>query len=202
MQSEPHPSEDDSLDLNSVDREVRINELKRQLTEIAGGDVSFGSADGCNPHLEEAFLQHVLAFESERGIRPIELLTRDGFKFESPQELTDAALPAKLLELIRALAGYRLYLEHTDHLSDRELYSWLRDEVLRHEYQGLGVLDGNWHVDVLGGCSEEDLILSMRYYATAEERAEWAGQFADFPMPPQEKPPYDRDRYLPQPDYP
>jgi hypothetical protein len=60
------------------------------------------------------------------------------------------------------------------------------------------VTDGNWHVDVLGGCSEEDLILLMRHYSSAEERARWAEEFPDFPMPPMEKPPYDRDRRLPR----
>jgi hypothetical protein len=57
-------------------------------------------------------------------------------------------------------------------------------------------------VDVLGGCSEEDLILSMRYYADKEERRRWASVFPDFPMPPRKKPPYDRDRRLPRPDPP
>lgn len=57
------------------------------------------------------------------------------------------------------------------------------------------------HLDVLGGCSEEDLILSMRYYSDDEERVEWQKDFPDFPMPPKEKPPYDRDRMLPQPEY-
>jgi hypothetical protein len=39
----------------------------------------------------------------------------------------------------------------------------------------------------------------MRYYASEEERQHWAAEFPDFPMPPSEKPPYDRDRHLPQP---
>jgi hypothetical protein len=38
----------------------------------------------------------------------------------------------------------------------------------------------------------------MRYYADEEERARWAADFPDFPMPPREKPPFDRDRHLPQ----
>jgi hypothetical protein len=95
-----------------------------------------------------------------------------------------------------------LFLERTDHLSDRELYSWLWKNALREELMGFGMPFGNCHLDVLGGCSEEDLILGMRYYADPEERARWAKEFPDFPMPPSEKPPFDRDRRLPKPEYP
>jgi hypothetical protein len=38
----------------------------------------------------------------------------------------------------------------------------------------------------------------MHYYADEEERARWAADFPDFPMPPKEKPPFDRDRHLPK----
>jgi hypothetical protein len=58
---------------------------------------------------------------------------------------------------------------------------------------------GDWHLDILGGCSEEDLVLSMRYYANDTERKLWAAEFPDFRMPARERPPYDRDRLLPQP---
>src|SRR5438552_225451 len=61
---------------------------------------------------------------------------------------------------------------------------------------------GNCHLDVLGGCSEEDLVLQMRYYADESYRAWWDAEFPDFPMPPREKPPFDRDRQLPQPEPP
>jgi len=92
-----------------------------------------------------------------------------------------------------------VFLERTDHLSDRELYTWLWGTALREEFEGFGLPPGNWHVDVLGGGSEEDLILDMRYYADDTERALWAAEFPDFPMPPREPPPHNRDPFLPQP---
>jgi hypothetical protein len=79
---------------------------------------------------------------------------------------------------------------------DREIHINQLKQQLRQ------IAAGDWHVDVLGGCSEEDLILAMRYYADDKERARWRKQFPDFPMPPRESPPYDRDRRLPQPDPP
>jgi hypothetical protein len=192
-------SKDDPLNLHPVDREIRINKLKEQLREIAGGEVTFGAAPGLDPALEERFLEHVIAMESEVGVRPFDALTRAGFNLPPPKQLDDQALTDKLWELIRALADRRVFLERTDHLSDRELYVWLWGTALREEFEGFGLAPGNWHVDVLGGCSEQDLILDMRYYASEKERAHWTAEFPDFPMPPRERPPHNRDRSLPQP---
>jgi len=56
-------------------------------------------------------------------------------------------------------------------------------------------------VSPLGGCSEEDIQLQMKYYADEEWRQQFQREFPDFVMPEPEDPPYDRDRLLPQPDY-
>ena len=192
-------SKDDPLHLNNVDREIRVEQLKRRIKSVGGEDVQFGRATNGGPELEEAFLRHVLAFETAEKFRPFETLVREGVNLPPPEELTDFALSSKLWELIRALALRHVFLERTNHLSDRELYSWLHKDALRQEFEGFGILEGNWHVDVLGGCSEEDMILGMRFYASRKERAEWAAEFPDFPMPPKEKPPFQRDSRLPRP---
>jgi hypothetical protein len=96
----------------------------------------------------------------------------------------------------------RLFLESTDHLADRALYSWLWHDALREELMGFGLPFGNCHLDVLGGGSEEDIILRMRYYADEKERADFAAEFPDFPMPARERAPFDRDRHLPKPEPP
>ena len=67
---------------------------------------------------------------------------------------------------------------------------------------GFGLPFGNCHLDVLGGCSEEDIILQMRYYAGERERTDFGAEFPDFPMPVREKAPFDRDRHLPKPEPP
>ena len=67
---------------------------------------------------------------------------------------------------------------------------------------GFGLPLGNCHLDVLGGCSDEDITLQMRYYASEEERARWLADFPDFPMPPREKPLFKRDQKLPKGDPP
>ncbi len=202
MASEPELSPDDPLGLKRVEQEIRIEKLRQEIHEVTGEEMLTGKAEECPPELEEAFLEHVLELETHGFVRPFEALVRDGFNVPPPEELDDAALTSKLQELITELARRRLFLERTDHLSERELYSWLWKDALREELMGFGLPFGNCHLDVLGGCSEEDIIIAMRYYADEEERDRCRGEFPDFPMPPREEPPFDRDRHLPQPEPP
>ena len=53
------------------------------------------------------------------------------------------------------------------------------------------------HIDVIGGGSEEDIEIGLRYYDTEEQRGHWAKDFPDDVIPPHEAPPFDRDRHLP-----
>src|SRR5688572_369307 len=201
MPKPPASPDDDPLGLESVDREIHIEKLRREIDEVTGGEMISGKIADCDPKVEEAFLENVLALETHGFVSPLETLAKDGFDLPPPEKLDDAALTAKLWELIRELASRRLFLHCTDHLGDRELYTWLVTDALREEMMGFGLPFGNCHLDVLGGCSEEDIILSMRYYSDDKERARWAKDFPDFPMPAKEKAPYDRDRLLPKPEY-
>lgn len=199
--SELPESENDPLNLENIDREIRIEKLRREIDQITGGEMQAGKSADCDPKIEEAFLENVLQLETHGFVCPYDTLIKEGFSLPPPESLDEKALTDKLWELISQLGKRRLVLHSTDHLSDRELYTWLVNDALREEFMGFGLPFGNCHLDVLGGCSEEDLILSMRYYSDDEERARWAEQFPDFPMPPKEKAPYDRDRHLPQPEY-
>jgi hypothetical protein len=196
------PREDDPLGLDKVEREIRIEKLRREIDDIAGGQVVSGKSPDCDPELEEAFLQNVLDVENHGFVRPFDVLVRDGFSLPSPAELDPATLTEKLWELIRALAARRLYLHNTNHLSDHALYSWLCEHALREEMMGFGLPFGNCHLDVIGSGSDEDITLGLRYYDDEKRRAQWAVEFPDFPMPAHEDPPYDRDRHLPQPSEP
>jgi hypothetical protein len=196
------PHEDDPLGLERAEREIRIEKLRREIDHLAGGQAVSGKTSDCDPELEEAFFQHVLDIETHGFVCPFDVLVRDGFYLPSPAELDATTLKEKLWELIRALAGYRLYLHNTDHLSDHELYSWLWEHGLREELMGFGLPFGNCHLDIIGSGSDEHITLGLRYYDDENRRAQWAADFPEFPMPAHEQPPYDRDRHLPQPESP
>jgi hypothetical protein len=196
-----HDPDADPLNLEVVDREIRIEKQRREIDDTAGGESFSGQRGDLDPKTEEAFLEQVLALETHGFACPFDVLTRDGFLFPPADELDDNALNERLWALIHELARRRLFLHSTDHLSDRELYTWLRDDGLREELMGFGLTFGNCHLDVLGSGSDEDITLQMRFYSDEEDRAHWAVDFPDFPMPPKEKPPYDRDRQLPKAEF-
>jgi hypothetical protein len=200
---QPHPgppdddAADDPFDLDDVDRQIRINELTEQVNALgaAAGSVS----PDCPPEVHEGFLSNIITFEKAPLAAHFDRLAAEGVDLPHPDSLDDAALTAKLWEVIHALAAMDTFLDRTNHLSDRELYGDLWHSVLRDEYQvmprGCGFV---WVLDILGGCSEEDIENSLRYYDSEESRRHWAEEFPDYIMPPHVDPPYDRDRHLPK----
>jgi hypothetical protein len=93
-----------------------------------------------------------------------------------------------------------VFIEQTDHLSDRELYTHLWTDSLREETKALQMAAGSaYHIQLLGSCSEEDMLLYLKFYA--DFRRQWHKDWPKDPIPRHEDPPYDRDRVLPKPDY-
>src|ERR1019366_6383681 len=124
-----------------------------------------------------------------------------GVSIPDDRALDDDSLHAKLWEIINAMAAVAMYVESTDHMSDRELYRYLITDALREETilptPGSG---GGWHISPIGGGSDEDNEIYLRYYADDETREQWHRDFGEI-LPTKEKPPFDRDRLLPVQDF-
>lgn len=137
----------------------------------------------------------------EEGERPIDVLRDNGVSIPDDRDLDDASLHTRLWDLIKAMAAACVFVESTDHLSDRELYRYLVAHGLREETllptPGSG---GGWHLSPIGECSDEDNEIYLRYYADDETRERWHRDFGKT-LPPKEKPPFDRDRLLPVQDF-
>ena len=192
---------DDFLpELDSVDREIRIEKLKQEINALAGGNATMSENGDCPPELLEQFLEHVKAFEeAERGT-DFDRLLKMGITLPDPKDLDDKAITHKLEEVIFGLARLRVFLENTNHLSDRQLYADLWTDGLREETEDLsGCEQGAWHHDMIGSGSEEHTALYLEYYADDKWRKDWVEQFPEYKLPPRQKPPYDRDRHLPRP---
>lgn len=56
------------------------------------------------------------------------------------------------------------------------------------------------HIQMLGGGSEEDNCLYLKYYADDPSRRHWQEYSPNDPLPTHEDPPYGSDRLLPKPD--
>jgi hypothetical protein len=197
------PSDNDPLNLEETDRQIRISRLRDEINKVTGEEVLFGQSDHCPPEILEKFLEQVLEIERAKETTHLELLAREGIYLRPPDELNDTALHDELWQLIRGLEKLRTFLYRTNHLSDRELYTHLWTDSLRESTFDLkGNPDAGCGIDILGGGSDEDIDLDMKYYADEEERARWLKGFPDYQMPPHEDPPYDRDRFLPRRGWP
>ncbi len=164
-------------------------------------EISFDESGDCPTKVREQFQKSVDAFEQAKWSPSFQVLVESGIPLPPPGELADAELNAKLWEVINALALMGAYLEHTDHLSDRELYTLLWGDVLLEEMVIQSpIVTLTCHIDLIGSGSEEDNNIYLKYYADEDDRTLWAKEFSDEPVPGRERLPFDRDRQLPKAD--
>lgn len=185
----------------SKDQADRIHELKQQTERAAGGKIIAWESDTLSAEQREQFWRRVVEFETAPSTNNFQQLTEAGLELPEPDATHDEELTSKLWEVIGGLARIRVFISHTDHLSDRELYNVLWRDVLRDEIPMLPDHPGSeWHVDLLGSGSATHINLYLKYYADEDWRQEWLADFPDCDLPAHENPPDDRDRHLPQPD--
>jgi len=134
-----------------------------------------------------------------------EIFARFGYAPLPPSAVDDRQLPGRLWEWLYAAAARRFFFCSTDHLSDRELYTllweqWLdkptADIPLEAETNTTTIIA---EFDALGMTAEE---IFLRYYADEGDHELSHSTEPDSIFPRHEKPPYDRDRFLPTPPIP
>lgn len=182
----------------NIEKLDNIRDLQRRAEEFVGDELTFYESDEMSGAMREQFWERVEAFESKEWTTSFDLLVQGGMTLPAPEELDDLQLTAKLWEVIRGLAMLRIFLYNTNHLSDRELYQELWQQVLREENPVMPINENSaCHIDLVSSGSEEDNELYLRYYADEEARQIWSLDWPEDDMPEHEVPPYDRDRYLP-----
>jgi hypothetical protein len=199
---------------DEIDQAIRVNKLRAAPREAARGEMVIWEADDIPPDILPEDISsanslcssgntapsraNVVVVESAPLTTNLQQLEKIGVDVPPPDKLDDRQLHAKLWEVIHGLARLRTFLTSTNHLSDRQLYGLLWGDLLRHEVENLPS-DAGWtcHLDILGGCSDEDLQLRLKYYADEADREIWQMEFPDDRIPPHEDPPYDRDAKLP-----
>lgn len=180
----------------------KIEALKRRALELSGGQLEADTLDDYPEEVEEAFWQHVVDYEEAPWTTNFQQLEDAGVSLPPPDSLKDEELTAKLWEVIQKLALLHVYLDQTDHLSDRELYTHLWTDVLREETKALFMGPGAaWHIQLLSTGSDEDNRLYLKHYADDDFRRQWHKDWPKYPIPSHEDPRYDRDRLLPKSDY-
>lgn len=179
-----------------MDQNQRLERLEAEARRLSGGDLKSFGIDNLPPDLAEQFLRQVIAFETAPMITDSAQLTADGVELPDPETVPDTKIGAVLWHVIVALSKHQVFLERTNHLSGRELYSVLWHDVLREEHAALPEADtGAWHVDIPG--DDEQATNYLTFYASERERRRWREDFPDAQVPPHRDPAYDRDAALP-----
>ena len=189
----------DPDDLERVDREIRINELKAEAEELTGGQMTSFESGDAPPEVLEQFWRNVVEIEKGEWTTARRQLEEDGVTLPPPDQVDDRDLGPKLRELLERLAERRTYVFHTDHLSDRELYEELWRDSLNEEFPEMPSQTGGYFIDMVGSGSEEDSYLYLKYYADEDARRHHREDWPDDEVPEHEDPPHDRDSHLPKP---
>lgn len=174
----------------------RIEKLRAELKKLGGYEIPLANMPA---DTEEEFLRHILEYETAEPITLFSALENLGVDIPLPTLLDDSTLATKLEEVIERLASVNVFLLHTNHLSDRELYEYLYRDGLGEEVV-LSPKNPNdfYLIDLIGSGSDEDNQLYLKFYATEKDRAKWANDWPTDPIPEHEDPPFERDRFLPQ----
>ncbi len=189
-------------DYNSREEYVkaRIAFLREKMKDLE--DILDYCADEDEPEEELAFLEHIYVMESQPSVTHAHQLIAAGVSLPPPDDLSDTALHDKLWEIIHKLAELRVFIDNTNHLTDRELYERLWTETLNEfTWDMSNALNGAMHIDMCGSGSEEDTADWLSYYACEEDRQDWLASYPADPLPPVKKAKTDRDDAMPRPEY-
>ena len=125
-----------------------------------------------------------------------QLLDR-GVELPEPDSVPDDRVRSKVWQVIAGLASLGVYLDQTDHLSDRELYAKLWRDVLRQEVPAIDEFGCNHVMMLQPDGVEPDTGTFFRYFADERWRNDFQKDNPDYDMPPHEDPPHTRDCLLP-----
>ena len=183
--------------MDKSDDEKQNEDRKRQAEQM--GTAPTWESGLLSFEEDERLWRNIVGVETAPLTTLLQQLRDDGCELPEPESMTDGQLTVKLGEVIDALARLRVFLEFTDHLSDRDLYIRLLRHELPREIPWLPMDPlSAWHLQFTSG-SDEDTDAFLRYYADEDVRRQWLLDFPDYVMPPHEELPYDRDRHLPAP---
>lgn len=175
-------------DLHSHKRQTRALAIDRLVADAA-------SRGDCEDRL---YWTLIYDFEHAPLTTNLEQLHEVGVHPVCAFLLDDDELVEALGEVTSSLGDLGIFLLHTNHLTDRALYTRLLDHILVEPVRDLPP-DSEVHefIDLIGGGGAVECELYQKYYATAAERKLFLKEQGSSIS--QEVPVSDRDRTLPKP---
>lgn len=173
---------------DEVEQLLRNAELRDELERYFDESISRVNVQQLTVAAENEFLACMLAWE-QAPVLPIYRWFEPELRPPRPDALSDADLHEILWGVIGKLFSKRIVLDFTDHLSDRELYCLIFRDILPAREKKVDWPNNYLHWDCTGPSRDPEVWLS--YYATEEERDDWAATYRQ-PLPPAAKCPYPR----------
>ena len=173
---------------DEVEQLLRNAELRDELERYFDESISRVNVRHLPLAAENEFLASMLAWE-QAPVLPLYRWFDPELRPPGPDALSEKDLHPILWEVIQKLASQRIMLDFTDHLTDRELYCLIVRDILPAREKKLDWPNNYLHFDCTGPSCDPDVWL--RYYATDEEREDWAETYRQ-PLPPSAALPYPR----------
>ncbi len=155
---------------HEVDQLLLNAQLRDELEPYMDESIDLVDASQMSTEEENRFLSAMLCWEQSPVI-PISQWFEPELQIPHPDTLSERNLSNVMWDALERLAEQQIYLECTDHLSDRQLYTVLYRDILPATGKKLDVAQNNliWRlVDI-----ESDPEIWLTYYATERERSEW-----------------------------
>jgi hypothetical protein len=145
------------------------------------------------PEQQNALWELVRSNSDEAGASLWEALEERGWLPLDPYEVPDEDLPVALERLILDLSWIQVYVNFTDHLDDRQLYTRLVAVAGSYDHWIYpNDAESAVSVSLLPDDPDEGSQIWLRYYASEEERTRHLRHHPGVSLPPSELPPYPR----------
>ncbi|MHB1037695.1 MAG: hypothetical protein ACYC35_27175 [Pirellulales bacterium] len=171
-----------------MDHLLRNAELRDELEPYFDESITRLNAQELPTPVENEFLASILAWE-RAPVLPVYRWFEPELTLPPPESLDDGQLHELLWDVIQRLYDKRIVLDFTDHLSDRKLYGLIYRDILPAPEKRIDSPSNYLHWDCADASGDPEVWL--RYYASEEERRDWAESY-NAPLPPVEIPPYRR----------
>lgn len=179
---------------DDVDEILRNAELRSELEPYFDESISRLDVHQISLHRENEYLASMLEWE-RAPVLPIYRWFDPELRPPHPSRLGDKDVSKILDDLIERLYDKKIVLDFSDHLSDRELYELICQDILPSREKKIDLRKGalHWDCSYVGGVSDPTVWLT--FYASDEDREDWADRYG-LPLPAKELPLY--PRYIPQ----
>ena len=167
-------------------------QLRDQMEPFLDESVYLVDLDRMSVRRENEFLTSLLAWE-KAPVLPIAEWFDPPLEMAPANSLDDQQLHQRLHEVMDQLFEMNIVLIHTEYLSDRQLYCLIQRDILPAEEKKVVMANKFLKWQCLDMVEDEESWL--RFYASEEERQQWAEE-TGLRLPPKQPLPFPRQ--LPQ----